>query len=386
MAKKYRNTGRKRNVLLLFLLVSCNVFILMATLYQLLESKQLLEESVTASTELTNDVSSYFAGSGDDEFSDPTQWSITKTQEQFSAILSNYTLTGSNVNNFDFPYLFNPSGICNVPRSINNVFVLMMTPISPLKADKRAVIRNVRGRLKEVDGYQIRHVFVMGRPTVNVSSILNTLKLESDTFMDLVVLDFDDSYYNLTLKTMMLLRWAVTYCPNAKYVMKVDDDVFVNLDNLIPLLSEAPREGYAVGYVYVQSKPIRKTWNKWYVSEEEWSYEFYPPYPTGPAYVLSMDVARAVLKSARRIRMFRMEDVYIGMNLLKLSIKPVHHNGFDRYGICQSLPCCVRNVIATHYITSVRMATLPRRMEQLNYTKSCHATKVIKKIHRLELS
>ena len=43
---------------------------------------------------------------------------------------------------------------------------------------------------------------------------------------------FQDIYYNLTLKTVMGLKWCSIYCNQAKYVMKTDDDIFVN----IPLL------------------------------------------------------------------------------------------------------------------------------------------------------
>ena len=43
---------------------------------------------------------------------------------------------------------------------------------------------------------------------------------------------FQDIYYNLTLKTVMGLKWTSIYCNQAKYIMKTDDDIFVN----VPLL------------------------------------------------------------------------------------------------------------------------------------------------------
>ena len=46
---------------------------------------------------------------------------------------------------------------------------------------------------------------------------------------------FQDIYYNLTLKTVMGLKWTSIYCNQAKYIMKTDDDIFVN----IPLLHRA---------------------------------------------------------------------------------------------------------------------------------------------------
>ena len=45
---------------------------------------------------------------------------------------------------------------------------------------------------------------------------------------------FQDIYYNLTLKTVMGLKWSSIYCSQVKYVMKTDDDIFVN----VPLLHQ----------------------------------------------------------------------------------------------------------------------------------------------------
>ena len=53
---------------------------------------------------------------------------------------------------------------------------------------------------------------------------------------DLVQENFVDSYRNLTLKTLMAIRWASTYCSNANFVLKIDDDVLVNPSPLLEYL------------------------------------------------------------------------------------------------------------------------------------------------------
>ena len=45
---------------------------------------------------------------------------------------------------------------------------------------------------------------------------------EQNKFGDLVVEDFIDSYVNLTLKSLFILKWAKDYCPQAKFVAKVE--------------------------------------------------------------------------------------------------------------------------------------------------------------------
>ena len=44
--------------------------------------------------------------------------------------------------------------------------------------------------------------------------------------------DFHDTYLNLTLKTSFLLKWVSNSCEQAKFVFKVDDDVFVNPEKM----------------------------------------------------------------------------------------------------------------------------------------------------------
>ena len=43
---------------------------------------------------------------------------------------------------------------------------------------------------------------------------------------------FQDTYHNLTLKTIMGLKWMAIFCPQAEFVLKTDDDIYVNVDLL----------------------------------------------------------------------------------------------------------------------------------------------------------
>ena len=56
---------------------------------------------------------------------------------------------------------------------------------------------------------------------------------ENERHRDIIQGSFLDSYGNLTLKTRMALKWTVEDCPSAKYVMKTDDDMWINVPNII---------------------------------------------------------------------------------------------------------------------------------------------------------
>jgi len=51
-----------------------------------------------------------------------------------------------------------------------------------------------------------------------------------------------DTYRNLTYKGVAALRWVDTYCSQATFVLKTDDDIFVNMFSLLRLLKKMTRK------------------------------------------------------------------------------------------------------------------------------------------------
>ena len=116
---------------------------------------------------------------------------------------------------------------------------------APANAAARAVIRKTwGGAARGYPGTSL--VFMLGRagqPDMHVSTAdiafsLNSVFLqksvvqEAEDHNDLVLEDFHDTYLNLTLKTTFLLKWLGAECKLTKFVLKVDDDVFVNMERL----------------------------------------------------------------------------------------------------------------------------------------------------------
>ena len=52
---------------------------------------------------------------------------------------------------------------------------------------------------------------------------------ESDKYSDLVITEHFDTYNNLTLKTLAAFDWMLTFCPQAEYLLKTDDDMFIQV-------------------------------------------------------------------------------------------------------------------------------------------------------------
>ena len=89
-------------------------------------------------------------------------------------------------------------------------------------------------------GVPIRHAFILGKLSREDASrsLYLSLEKESELGGDVIVGDFDDTYENLTYKTMTGIRWAKERCPNFQYALLIDDDMQVSLDNLLRFLSD----------------------------------------------------------------------------------------------------------------------------------------------------
>jgi hypothetical protein len=69
-------------------------------------------------------------------------------------------------------------------------------------------------------------------------SLQVSLESDNDQYHDLLQGSFQDAYRNMTYKHIMALKWALYYCPGVRYVLKSDDDIFVNTPVLMHALSQ----------------------------------------------------------------------------------------------------------------------------------------------------
>lgn len=216
-----------------------------------------------------------------------------------------------------YQYILNQPAICKD----RNPFLVFMVPVAPLEAAAREAVRKTWGAPSQ-DSLTL---FFVGLPEGGqVSSIQHTLEEESRKHADIIQMNFQDSYKNLTIKTMMMMNWLAVHCPNASYAMKVDADIFVNVFYLIRRLRSSPRQGFITGSVIADGRPRRDANSKWHVSEELYPEESFPWYVSGAGYVFSADLASRISCASRFVQMIPLEDVYIGLCLRVLGVEPVY--------------------------------------------------------------
>lgn len=91
----------------------------------------------------------------------------------------------------------------------------------------------------------MRRIFLLAKPQLvppkkmhqnyNTNVTLADLLEENAEHADLLVGDFEDTYLNLTYKTVLGLEWAQRYCGRAAYILKHDDDTIVDYYQLAQL-------------------------------------------------------------------------------------------------------------------------------------------------------
>ncbi|XP_072176391.1 beta-1,3-galactosyltransferase 1-like [Diadema setosum] len=166
---------------------------------------------------------------------------------------------------------------------------------------------------------RVRTVFMLG--STSNHPVQREIDQEYDLFRDIVQEDMIDSYQNLTRKTIMGLKWVTNHCRQAKFAIKADDDVILNMPRIINMLSKAPLHNYTAGHAYVNAAVIRNKHDKFYTSKEFYPNSTYPPYLTGAAYIMSTDLVEATYRTAVTTTLFPWEDVFVGMCLQKMGIK-----------------------------------------------------------------
>ena len=129
-------------------------------------------------------------------------------------------------------YLINSENICS---GVSDLFVLVLVHTATGNFERRKFIRNTWGNISMFENQKIRVVFLLGKP--EKKQYQSAINFENKQYNDIVQGAFLDTYQNLTYKAVLGLRWVVDNCGQAKFILKVDDDVVVNTPRLLKVLT-----------------------------------------------------------------------------------------------------------------------------------------------------
>ncbi|XP_020829576.1 beta-1,3-galactosyltransferase 5 [Phascolarctos cinereus] len=254
----------------------------------------------------------------------------------------------------------------------NPPFLVVMVTSSHNQIEARMVIRETWGRERIVQGKRILTYFLLG---ITNSKDDDVVTQESQKYRDVIQKDFLDVYFNLTLKTMMGIEWVHHFCPQSDFVMKTDSDMFVNVYYLTELLIRKNRTTrFFTGFLKMNEFPIRKIFNKWYVSYHEYPGEKYPPFCSGTGYVFSSDIASEVYNVAEKVPFIKLEDVFMGLCLAELKIEPEELHSEQTFfpnGLKFSA-CRFKKIVTCHFVKPKNLLVYWTALER-SLNKKCPA-------------
>uniref|UniRef100_A0A182NJU5 Hexosyltransferase n=1 Tax=Anopheles dirus TaxID=7168 RepID=A0A182NJU5_9DIPT len=192
------------------------------------------------------------------------------------------------------------------PAPASPPLVLVLIHSAPANLAKRNTIRASWGQQDP----RARLIFLMG--AVNTSQAQRAIERESRLHDDIVQGSFVDAYRNMTYKHVMALKWFVYHCPGARYVLKTDDDVFINTPVLYSALERVQPQRSLLLCQLVTKLSVKRTHrSKWFVSWREYPAAYYPPHCPGYSILYSPDVAWLLYREAQRQPFFWIDDVHI---------------------------------------------------------------------------
>ncbi|XP_062581080.1 beta-1,3-galactosyltransferase 5-like [Saccostrea cucullata] len=257
---------------------------------------------------------------------------------------------------YTYDYVIENPGICT-----NSTHLLFLIASAPEGFDQRNALRRTWLNVTETQQGLVKYVFLLGLSTRG--SINDMIYEENERNHDIIQGTFRDSYWNLTLKTRMGIKWTTETCPTTKFVMKTDDDMWVHVPNTLSIL--LPKYGrifetHIGGYCMKKEKPHRDPKSKYYISERLYNREVFPPFCSGTGYVTSFKVVKKIHEIAENVPFFPLEDVYIGLCLEQLKLHTTRIKWFYHYNPPSKHSCWYK----TPYIFTVH-GLAPERLYKI---------------------
>ena len=285
------------------------------------------------------------------------------------------------------PYLHHivlkPLRLCR--RSAKDLFLLIAVLTHPDDVVGRSAIRRTWGSsaysngtwLGQVNVRTVEVVFVLGlRSNVFNSTADEALQNEIRYFDDIVQGDFVDSYKSLTLKSLLILQMASALCRRARYLLKCDVDMFVNVPKLVRLLhkqddGDERRRRSILGYIISGVGPLRS--GKYAVTKDEYPPDDYPPYAAGSSYVISNELSPELYEASDYVRRMPIEDVYVTGLLAKVT-GGVYHVKLDGFLVNAPFACdlIADRVTTGNHVSAEWMLTVWKHIQHAKKNECAH--------------
>ncbi|XP_055692303.1 beta-1,3-galactosyltransferase 1-like [Lutzomyia longipalpis] len=193
--------------------------------------------------------------------------------------------------------------VCQDDRAKETIIYFVVS--SPKNRKERDAIRSTWAQQADP-----RPFFITG--IVQDRQVMSLLRREAKKFQDIVIEDFMDTYLNLTVKTGFILKNFLNICPDAKYLVKCDDDVFVNPTVVDAVTSEVTSElrKPLIGLKFEHGAVQRRPSSKYYMPPWMYDQPYFPSYFSGLGYLLPGESVARILTESFKVPLINNEDAF----------------------------------------------------------------------------
>ena len=210
-------------------------------------------------------------------------------------------------------------------KCLQRFFLVVLVSSSAGAYKNRLAIRHTWGTDNALHR-KWKTVFLIGEDR-NSIAVSDRVTREAQLFGDIIQGDYSETYANKVFKIQSGFEWAAKYC-GFEYLLKTDDDVFVNTRGLVSFLSGegAPKSEFYFGHLMHGNPVLRRGF--YAVSKEDHPEDVFKDYLSGGGYVLSKDLVLKFTQMFDVVKPLNIDDAYIGMLAADIGVTPVSTRSF----------------------------------------------------------
>ncbi|KAK2143587.1 hypothetical protein LSH36_829g00016 [Paralvinella palmiformis] len=196
-------------------------------------------------------------------------------------------------------------------RHVTNKTVLVFVHSDYSNTERRQLIRHTWGNPGCQGNGKAVVIFAVGVKREPAEVVESSLDLEMSEHNDILLLNIVDVYDSLTVKGLLAMTWIYRKLDRVNYVIKTDDDVFLNIYAWINAVETLDGENVScamAGFVWINPEVLRS--GKYAVSRDVYRQDLYPSFCCGAGYIMSRGAMAAILEGSSYIPLLARDDAY----------------------------------------------------------------------------
>uniref|UniRef100_A0A0K2TXX4 Hexosyltransferase n=1 Tax=Lepeophtheirus salmonis TaxID=72036 RepID=A0A0K2TXX4_LEPSM len=207
----------------------------------------------------------------------------------------------------------NDKGIAN---STTKILIICHSAVENFM--ERTTIRETWG--SAMDSLPIMLIFILGK----TKNPLIQRKIHNEALLnnDLLQENFIDTYDNLSLKSVFMLKYLKFLNDSQidiKFILKIDDDCYLNPNSLFKFSFIAEKHPFTIfGKSLGPNSPVHRlinsnetSDNKWTVPKYVYSNDFFPNAISGSGYFFDIEAGLCLYRRSLDTSLINLEDIYI---------------------------------------------------------------------------